>query len=310
MKRPGKFVTNATLAICGSSMLFASCDGFFVDNDMICASQVPDIGNASINIELNQENQNYIMFLNKLSIDIINQPKIAQEFAENPQKYIEKYGYNEKIDLDENMLNYILTLGNKDIQIAIKQNDIETIIRLMREKCLVTNNFTKFKLTSENITQLCNFYGLSKQNLPHTTNIQIADNDKVESIIAVFAAVVWIFVVVIEDAVAAYNVGVGLNAAAYTSVYYKAAAWGPKKTLRSGTTEKIAIETNLSFKAISAKAPEYNEYFLASSYIEDFSTQIVDAIEKEVPEALYGLNKEDVRNLVKYNMYLKTQQPE
>lgn len=308
MKKPGKFVTNATLALCGSSMLLASCDGFFVDDDMIHPSQLPDVGESSIEIKFNQEDQAYLTFLNKLGFDIIQNPEVAQEFAKDPQKYVEKYGYHEKVDLDENMLNYVLALGDPDINEAIKQNNIETVVRLMREKCLVTNNFTKIKLTPEQITQLNAFYAQSSKNKMCTSEARPE-----QAAVAIFALAVWVFVALVEDIIAGYNVGLALNIGLAVNVAVKAkvkvsGTQPPKprpRHLTSMTLNKIAVQSNLAFKAITAKAPEKNAYVLADQYIEDFSTDVVNAIATEVPEALQGLSKEEIRNLIKYNMYLK-----
>lgn len=305
MKRPGKLITNTTLALCGSSIILASCDGYFVDDDLVKTSDLLDEGEPAIKIEFTQEDTAYLTFLNKLGHDIIQNSLIAQDFAKDPQSYFEKYGYREKIDLDESLLHYVLTLGDPDIHDAIAQRDIARIIHLMKDRCLITNNYSKVKMSDEDISRLAHLYGLSKKTLFNADETNLADNQKFQSVVAVFAAVVWIFVAVVEDAVAAYNVGVGLNIGAYATVYHQVAAWGMAKASLNTTSEKIAIETNLSFKAISAKIPELNDFVLANQYIEDFSAEVANAIEKETPEILQELNREEIQNLVKYNMFLK-----
>lgn len=300
MKRPGKVITNSTLAICGSSLLFASCDGYFVDTDMIDEAQLPDIGNSAICIELSQEDQTYLTFLNKLGMEIIENPAIAQEFAKNPQKYIEKYGYTQNINLDESMLHYVLTLGDSDINNAVRNNDIELVIKLMRKKGLLTNNFTKIRLSSEQLDQINHYYGFNKMKIKTRSN---SGNDELVS--AALVAIAWLFFIAIEDAIAGYNLGVGINVYAYANLKTKVNAWGAMALDVDSIVGKMALEENLSFKAITLKNPQKDTYILADKYIEMVSKDIVNSLENEAPDILQGLSNDELQQIIKYNMYCK-----
>lgn len=302
MKRPGKFITNTTFAICGTSLLLSSCDGYFVDDDMINISQQSEIGEAAININFSKNEQEYIAFLNKLSYEIIQDPQVAQKFAKDPQKFIERYGYNEKIDLDENMLRYVLTLGDPDLNAAIKQNDIDKIIHIMKDKNLLTNGYNKVKLSPEEISKIKRFYGVKQSN----DSNKVSDIDNTQSLVAVFVALVYIFVGVVEDIVAGYNVGVGLNVYAYAALKTKVKVWSESPNVFEKSVKAAAIAQNLSLKAISLKNPSYNIYILADKYMEDFSKELVNGLEKEIPESLQGLSKDELQNIIKYNMFLKS----
>ena len=297
MKKPGKLLTNTTLAICGSSLILNSCDGYFYNGDMINEDQLSDIGLSAINIELSPEDQAYIEFLNKLGLDIIQNPKIAEEFAKDPQVFVEKYGYHAKVDLDKNMLHYILTLGDQDINIAIHQNDFKKVIKLMRKKELLVNNYTKVELTHEQIKQIHSFLGITK--------VESRTEKPPQTIIAVATAIVWVFVAAIEDAVAGYNVGFGVNVWAWANVKSKVNAWGATSQSTSQNIENMALKKNLAFKAISIKAPQKEAYIFADQYIEDFSSELAKTIKTEYPKELKELAIDDIQNIIKYNMYYK-----
>ncbi|MDR3286053.1 MAG: hypothetical protein LBT27_01250 [Prevotellaceae bacterium] len=66
-----------------------------------------DLGELAIpiDIKLSSENARYVNFLQKLANDIIQNPEIAKEFADNPNAYLQKNGFDMTISLDEGMLN-------------------------------------------------------------------------------------------------------------------------------------------------------------------------------------------------------------
>ena len=76
----------------------------------------------------------YVNFLQKLANDIIKEPKIAKEFAKDPNGYLKKNGFDMNISLDEGMLNLVLALGDDDINQAISKNDLQKFYSLCKEK--------------------------------------------------------------------------------------------------------------------------------------------------------------------------------
>ena len=122
---------------------------------------------------------------------------------------------------------------------------------------------------------------------------------------AALVAIAWLFFIAVEDAIAGYNLGVGINVYAYVNLKTKANAWGAMALDVDSIVGKMALEENLSLKAITIKNRQKDMFVLADKYIEMVSKDIVNFLDNEVPEVMQGLSKDELQQIIKYNMYCK-----
>lgn len=148
MKKNVQKVVAGTLA---SSFLFQSCvQGYMINDDIVSINEkIKDNAdlidtrsgnNVAIPIDLkfSAQSQKYIDFLGTLTVNIINNPQIAQQFYASPQAYLRKNGITGvNINLDECMLKVILALGDKDINRAIMESDLDEFFNICCEKGLI-----------------------------------------------------------------------------------------------------------------------------------------------------------------------------
>lgn len=318
MKKPNNFITKSTIALCDASLLLSSCNGYFIESDMVESVTLSDEGESAIEISLTQEDRDYLDFLAKLAVDIMSNPKVAEDLANNPQQYVEKYGYYEKIDLDENLLHCVLTFADPEINEAIKQKDGNRLINLMISKGLLTNNYSKIHINEEQLNAICEKLGLNRiENTTESDSTSVNtdlgqkksvanDEENVDAIVAVAAALFYIFGAVVEDLVVAYNVLGALNAAVYADLYAWVKVKGPSVATIQAKRNEAALESNLAFKAIKIKYPEASTYMLVEQYIDNFSDAIVEMIKKERPEVLKIGSEEAIKEFIKYNMYCQS----
>lgn len=138
-----------TKIICGAastSIMITSCDPYSeLDNlynqqSVLLLSENNGLGKNAVPIDLHlkKDDVEYINFLQKLTKKIIEDPKVAKEFSDNPQAYVDKLGYKKKINIDDSLLKIILALGDEEILRAIEDNNLEKFISLCQSKKLLT----------------------------------------------------------------------------------------------------------------------------------------------------------------------------
>lgn len=281
-----KCVTRITAGLVGTGVIASSCTGFYMADYQIVDEKLSDDGVAAIDIPLSQQNMQYLIFLDKLGKDIIQNANIAREFSENPQAYFQKYGYTESVDFDENMLNLILALGDEDINKAISLGDIKQVLALMREKGL-------FKLNSYNQIELTE---KQKQELISTLGMDQSQQDNFVCGVAA-VCVFYVAVAVVSVAAVAYTAAAGVTAVASLGVYTSVKAYG-----RSASIQRI-LDNNSVLKIWSLKGDMEKTYVATNLFIEEEINKALDAIEEINPSAFENRNARGIlENIIKLNI--------
>lgn len=280
-----KYVTQITAGLVGTGVVTSSCSGFFMGDYQCFDSDLSDDGTVAIEIPLSQQNLAYLAFLDKLGKDIIQDFRIAKEFSENPQLYFQKYGYNELVDLDENMLKLILALGDEDINKAISLGDIRQVLVLMRDKGLFNlNSYNQIELTEK-----------QKQELFSTLNMDQPQEDLLCGIAAV--CVFYVAVAVVSVAAVAYTAAAGVTAVAALGVYTSVSTYGNTASLQR------FLDDNPVLKIWSLKGDREKTYVATNLYIEEEVNKALDAIEEINPSAFEKENTRRIlENIIKLNI--------
>ncbi len=276
--------------------------GYINVDDIQYHNKVSDVGEAAIPINLLKEDQEYLSFLNKLGNDIIKNPNIAKDFAKNPQKYTEKYGFHQEVNIDESLLHYILTLGDEEIISAIENKDFLLVVKLMREKGYIKYSHTNLHLTKEQIEYLKKMGQFPITRSASTSVQDSAMEDETHNELYVVVCVISQLAVIYNIA-AAINAGVAINlgAVVYVKLHVK-----PKdnKTLKSEIMES-ALNQNLSLSAISAKSSIDTTFLITNKYIEDVTNNFFDLIKKSQPNLIKDIGEDNVKDIIRLQLFAK-----
>lgn len=283
MKKPNKHLIKAVTGLTTIGTLGYSCQ----DSAYMIYEELSDDGLSAITLNLEEDELQYISFLNKLGKDIINSPIIAREFAENPKAFIEKYGYNEKIDLDETFLKLVLALGDEDINSAIRVGDIKLVLMLMNEKGLLDgDSYNKIIISEE-----------QKNEILAQLGVEEADFDK-------YAACTLVAVCVVLLAVGAVTVAAAVSAAAaaaHVAVYQMTYFWSEGAVNKHDPTKLVNEYSPL--KIWGFKGDITSTYVAVDLYLEEQIRDLVDTAEKLDKNAFKrGLDKDQFTQLVKLNI--------
>lgn len=288
--KSNKFITNSVVAITSTGVLLSSCDGYFINYEVVDETKLPQIGEHAIEIPLSTKDQEYLRFLYKLGNEIFNNPQVANKFAENPAAYLSKYGYEGDVDLDENMMRMILALGDEQINEAIRNNDIAEVVILMEQKGLLNNTYTNLSLTEEQIEQINEQIGLDKES---RTNFA---DDRYEAVFIALAAL-YAVALFISQAVALYNAAIGINIAAGVNLI-------ASSNVKVSSAKQInqmsnVIEKNYVLKILDFKGITNGTYIAADKYINDEVKQISKLLKDKHPKSVEGMSETELENYLK-----------
>ncbi|MDR2685052.1 MAG: hypothetical protein LBB53_06695 [Prevotellaceae bacterium] len=233
-----------------------------------------DLGELAIpiDIKLSSENARYVNFLQKLASDIIKKPQIAQEFANNPNAYLQKNGFDMNISLDEGMLNLVLALGDNDINQAISQNDLQKFYSLCKEKNLLSLQSDFLKDYSEaEVAQIAQKLGIKPTVLQEQLFWGIA------AIAVAVAAIVVVVYVVVYDEVAVDDGG-------------------------DDEFRRYVNDINPVLSVWALKNKDTMMPILVDTYVEDQVNGVIEMIKKENPKFFNENSEEYVRNMIKINI--------
>jgi hypothetical protein len=155
-----KIATKTMAGLAATGTLMSSCNRLFISDTQVIEANLPDKGLAAINVDFSKKDIDYLNFLDKLGNDIIKNPVVAREFVKNPQLFVERYGYNEKVDLDEGLLKLVVALGDENINNAIVANDVATVLTLMKEKGLLDGNNIGIDISDEQKREMLALLGI------------------------------------------------------------------------------------------------------------------------------------------------------
>jgi hypothetical protein len=286
MKQPNKQIVRAVAGLVATGTVVPSCvSDFLYTNEHV---KLSENGLSAVNINLAKEDTDYLRFLDKLGKDIINNPAIAQEFAKNPQLFVEKYGYQEKIDIEENLMKLILTFGDEDINTAVKDGDIKLTLSLMKDKGLLNDDsYTKITLSEEQQKDILALLGIDE-----------ADFDQYGACTLAFVCIVAVVVGVTTLAVALYYVTAAAAAAAAVLAYLEIEASGYCHINNSSF-----LDSNTPLKIWGLRGNAKNTCVAVDIYAEEKVNQIIEAMEDMDANVFKkDMSKEQFKQILKLNI--------
>jgi len=279
--KKNKYVTKSVAGTVATSILINSCSPALIEDplsrdiDIIYKTNLisNDWGSIAIPISFNLQvgDANYMFFLQKLAMDIINNPQIAQRFIEDPSAFLNKYGCNIPLNLDEETLKLVLALGDSDINVAIKNNNVSLFLDLCKEKDLFISTENAFSHLYDNPEIQAKLVELGFDDL--------------EIIFTPYFPIVFVAVVIAISTVVVYIV-------AYDEVYVAGSA-----TLNS----LRGINPILTVWALKGD-PDYT-YVAASELVERQIEAVIDFIKRENPSYFENNSEANLRALLKMNAF-------
>ena len=146
--KTNKRLNQVVAGVVSTSLIAPSCTPYFTDGDIYEEAVIDDaaLGDIAIpiSLKLKPDDAKYILALQNLALDIIDNQDIAREFSNNPTLILKKYGYDGNVNLDDNLSKFVLALGDEEINNAIKAKDIKGFLSLCKEKDLLTQEYDLF----------------------------------------------------------------------------------------------------------------------------------------------------------------------
>lgn len=273
-KTVGKEVVAATLI---PSILLSSCSGgslYFLENDILTINDKTDNDqyrtSVPINFSPSSEDQQLLNFISKLSNDIIENPIIAKEFSENPEKIAQSYNVNNlNLDFNDPLWKLIMGLGDKEISEAILKNDIGAFLALCSDRGLIDE--------------------IKKSDLAKYINQLVPADRTPVTRVGVMVAPVAVFVVAVAGCA-------GAGAAAV--VYYETYWWTDGSETRASITQR---DTQV-YQLWALKQGNEKTHIMLSSYQEKIVNDCIEGLQKYFPEKLEGINMVELKQFISLNM--------
>lgn len=169
--------------------------------------------------------------LSGLAQDVFDNPEVAQSFTRDPQRYLQAAGLGDvRLDPQAIETRVALALGDPELRAAIQQDDPGAFLRGLEARGL---------LASAEPSQIA-----ARIQARLAASETLAVNEEVPgegpapeacSVLAICIAAVWVWVVVIQDAIATVNAVALVNIYAYALIYTGTA--GPKKRRMIGALD-------------------------------------------------------------------------
>ncbi|MDR0233128.1 MAG: hypothetical protein LBI82_13600 [Dysgonamonadaceae bacterium] len=296
--KTSKKLNQIVSGVLSTSILTASCTQYSLIDDRIYDNKVTgnlDLGEIAIpiSLELKPEDIQYIKAIQRITIDILNSPKKAKAFNENPKSVLKNYGYNGDINLDDNLLRITMALADEDIHNAIKNQDFKTYVKLCKEKGIISSTKGIFAdefyqeqlrkvLKDNDITKLKDQLGLRSTV---SGDIEI-DGDEVVSLVLVFFLVIvaGMAIVVAVWAIAAFSTktkGVNGNEALII--------------------DDLGVKDLYDLKLYTLEGDAKDSYIVVDEYTEEIVDNTISIIKEMDPDYFTKNSEIETRNLVKIN---------
>lgn len=296
-----KKITKTIAGILSGSILFESCAVGYFDEPADNINQIINHDNhdsfaVPLNIKLSNKDIEYFSFLKQLSLDIITNPSIANEFIKDPKLYIAKYGFDDKhIEVDSKLTKCILALGDTEISDAINNGDIDKYLTLLQQKNYidkVTINNIDVLLSENNDIKIKNLVDSLKIN---EGELQASLAFFALAVVVGVAAVVW--VAVIEHFGLANAVG-GL-----TAVYWKVAAVtdGQETTEENKKLSSLPNSNVIQVWRLRNNDPK-SLYLLADAYTSNLIESVLKYIKRNFPSEYDKVSENELRNAILINI--------
>lgn len=280
-KRSKKHFESIVSSVLATSILSSSCTYYHSEDVYDRYEPTRNIGDAllPISIKIKPDDARYIKALQKLSIDILNNPEIANEALNNPLTVLNKYGYNGDIRLDDTITKIILALGNKEINDAIKNKNMNDFVALCKKYNLIADQ-NKSEFLSNKYYQ----EQLTKYKEYTQTRVQADETAAELFFVAGAIAIAVVAVVVVAGVGAAWNVIAGYNS--FVRVNRMASR---EEAQQLSVIDIVPMKTE-------------NGYQLVDEYYEEAVSSAVEFIKIEHPEVLKVNSEDELRQFIYANI--------
>jgi hypothetical protein len=269
-----KIINRTLVGILIPSILLPSCTGpyFWGDGEIIEINQkgieknFTDDYTTTVLITFNSEDAKLLNFIIELTRDIVDDPSIARQFANNELSIAETYGVEDlEINMDDGLWKLIIALGDESIHNATIANDINLFFSLCEERGLLSelNESDVVKYISGDVTR--------------------------DELGFVGAAAVLLLVVA------------GCAAAAAAAVWIRETYWNSKE----GIVNPIVREGDTqAYQIWILKAGHENTYIMLDEYQEKIVNDCMDVLNNHYPEKMEekNIDIEALRQLIRLNV--------
>lgn len=264
------------------SVLLPSCmqNDYFIDSDVISINNKMMRTDRSsvavpINMDIDSKDLRIINFMVKLTDDIINNPLIAKQFAEDPQLIAEAYGINDvKLDFDDGLWQLFMALSDDDIHNAAVTNNVPLFFSLCEQKGLI-------KSLQDSELVKCQKLLISSEEEEITTQS------------GVMAAGVVVFVVAGGGCAVA-----GANSAA---VYDQYALWTRESFWNSEA--RMAKRDPIAFQVWMLKNETNDTQIFMNEYQEKVVDECIDALQEYFPEKIENIDTIKLKQFISLNLF-------
>lgn len=263
------------------SVLLPSCtlNDYFIDNDVVSINNamMRDHRNSvavPINMDIGSKDLRIINFTVKLTQDIIKNPLIAKQFAEDPQSIAEAYGISDvKLDFDDGLWQLFMALSDDDIHNAAVTNNIPLFFSLCEQRGLIT--------------------GLQDSELVKCQKLLISDDEEITTLSGVMAAGVVVFVVAGGGCAV-----VGANSAAAWDQY---ALW--TKEYFWNSENQMSKRDPIAFQVWMLKNETNSTQIFMTEYQEKIVDECVEALQEYFPEKIENINTIKLKQFIYLNFF-------
>ena len=245
--------------------------------------------------------------IKKISIDVIQSPEVAKQFASNPQELFAKYGYDGPIQMDSEILKFIEALGDDEINQALENRDIGRFLVLCEKRGLLHNAskdtiLLKYK---EQIKYILNKDGQTRAGRPPGitySNVDISIN-LVVPIGAIAVAVV------LAAIIAGIETAINVHAIAHTRTSFVSSNNVTQNPSIGEGGEIITppiLDTLTIMNIASLKTDD--SYQMFEDYYGSIADELITYIETIKPDIYKEFSREELRQWIIANIVISIQQ--
>lgn len=282
----------------GTILLESCTNGYYLNfdvdeiNDTISKSPMVFNNKAlPINVTINDQQREYLIFLQTLAQDILLDSTIAKSFISNPQEYIRSKGYtSENINIDSKLTQIILALADNEICNAIESGNISSYLNLLKEKGLIDN------ISISELNQLKDY----TSTLNKAMSMSGADQELVSASFFAFAAAVLVGVAAVVWAVIIEHFGLANAVTAATVLAWTVGAVTSGTSIR---THSDAIMTTKVMKIWNLKSQDpYSTYMVADQFTSKTVDSLIEYFQNTMPELYNQTDLTALRNAIIANI--------
>lgn len=239
---------------------------------------------VSISLSFSEKEKAFIYAIGEIAIKILESPDYAKVFANDPDAVLREYGCNEKIEKADQIIKFIIALGNDDIRESIFNKDIKKFLDLCEYYNL---------LPAEDLLTMRN-NGSNVLSINNITDMYSSPSNSTALVIgAVAVAAVAVFIVA--------GGGFVINLA----VVVDGALW----VTHRGSTRSVDLDDGYMLDKIPDVLDLYilqngseDIYIQRNECIENIVNQSLPYFKNQCPEYFKNHSEEDFKNLLRVNI--------